>query len=263
MNLLGSGLLADLCEVFLVNFAVHADRLRPWIPAALELEQHGDCGFVSAVVARVEAMRPTMVPAALGRTFDAVVYRVPVRYRTIRGRTVRGVCFLHSDVSDWLLGVDTFWRRLFHCSVTQVVLKRGPKSTRFRVFSPTHPEVRVSAEFDHSRSTRQLPASSRFASLAEAQRALVELYAAFHVDERGTVSIVPIARAPWNVAVVPARRAEFDLLAKLAPFDEPVEGLANPVTLDSVFYVPRVPYHWYPPVTGFSPPTPALRWRRA
>jgi len=228
--------------MYLVNFAVRADVLRNRVPPVFALETKDGYGFVSAVIARVVAMRPRGVPRLLGRDFDAVVYRVPVCYRSV-GRTVRGVYFLRSDVSDWLLGLGGFWRRLFRAHVSRVSLSRHGIVARFSVVGRDASGGEAFAQFEPPRASQRLPDSSRFATLAEAQESLVELFVAFDYDATSReVTMVRIRRAHWDVRVADAVQVEFDYLHKVAGQD------ADAFLLDSVLYVPRVPYVWYSPV---------------
>ena len=237
------GLTAHLTNMFLVNFAVRADVLRQHVPPVFALETKDGYGFMSAVIARVEAMRPRGAPKLLGRDFDSVVYRVPVRYRSNNGRTVRGFYFPRSDASDWLLSLGGFWQRLFKTCWSHVAMMQRHGETRFTVVPSDFSNARIAARFVRSRRHSRLPESSCFATIQQADEFLIARPIALHYDSRRReVAIVLVRRAHWNARVASVQQAEFDYVRALAGRDP------QAVRFDSVLYVQRVPYVWHPPI---------------
>lgn len=92
----------------------------------------------------------------------------------------------------------------------------------------------------HEAARGAVPESSVFPTLELAQRFLVELYTAFRPSADGkSVNSVDIKRGAWNVRMVGAPRARFDLMDGSALFP------AGSTQLDSVIYVEDIEYYWH------------------
>jgi Uncharacterized conserved protein (COG2071) len=50
-------------------YALPAGALEPLLPPTLELDRHGELGFVAAAFVQTEKMRPSFLPAVLGLDF--------------------------------------------------------------------------------------------------------------------------------------------------------------------------------------------------
>ena len=85
----------------------------------------------------------------------------------------------------------------------------------------------------------QMPATSRFATLDQAQCFLTELYVAFGTKRRdGSVDAVRIQRNDWRSMVVQDRVGSYEAMKSDVLF-RPGEA-----ELDSIFFVERLNYHW-------------------
>ena len=260
---------------FLVNFAMDAKTLRRVLPKGLEPDVHDASGkaFVSVVLADLEAMRPGFIPRALGSDFTQVVYRAIVRAPTGE----RGVYFLRSDADDSLSGIAmaaagnllsnfrfhlgrASWAGLEYLqdwsaleAATSAEAATAPSSSlSSRVVSfamEPHSDGKamgsgiVRANFDMASANAAMPASSVFAGqpLAPAKAYFVELYAAFAAWSAHWAA-VRIDRTRWDVVAVE------HLEHRCYNFMDGSEGglfAPGECTLDSVFFVRDLDYHWH------------------
>ncbi len=214
----------------LVNFAVDPQVMGGLLPPRISPDLYRDEAFLSVVIAEMEKMRPAFVPRAFGITYNQVVYRAVVR---CNGE--RGVHFLRSDADNRLMCLAGNLLTFFRFNYSRVRQKLEKERFYFDLESRDHADIH--ATFDLSGRSRILPPTSRFRSLEDAQDFLVELYAAFASDLRYT-SAVRIERGEWSVAVVEDLRRVYEFMNGSSLFP------AGSATIDSVFYVSRVPYYW-------------------
>ena len=220
---------------FLVNFALRPDVLASRLPDHVRPDVHDGWAFLSIVIAEMERMRPAFLPRALGITYCQVVYRAVV----VCGRE-RGVYFVRSDANNALMVMagNTFTFFRFHRAAVSWSFSQG--ITRFSL-RPTGGEAAgIDAEYDSTEATQQMPATSRFATLDQAQRFLTELHVAFGMKHRdGTVDAVRIQRNDWRSSVVRDRIGLYEAMTSGVLFGP---GEAE---LDSVFYVQGLNYPWH------------------
>ena len=95
----------DVCV--LVTMRVRAADVRPLLPRPLELitlESRGvEWAFINVVLCRVRKMRPAWAPAAFGRTYHHVAYRLMVKAQRRDKTEVRGLYFLRSDADSGIV----------------------------------------------------------------------------------------------------------------------------------------------------------------
>jgi uncharacterized protein YqjF (DUF2071 family) len=218
---------------FLANFAIEPETMQRLLPPPLEPDVYEGKAFLSIVIADMERMRPAFLPAVCGVNYTQVVYRA-----VIRCQGERGVHFLRSDADNrWmcLLGNGlTFFH--FHFSRTRWQQEGG--CIQFDLTSPFRHHADIHATYEVYPTLRQMPSTSRFRSLAEAQEFLVELYAAYASDASG-ISRVRIKRGVWNIEIVQDIERDYAFMNGSRMFPK---GTAS---LDSVFYVRNLPYRWY------------------
>jgi uncharacterized protein YqjF (DUF2071 family) len=215
---------------FLVNFAVDPQVMSRLLPPGISPDLYRDTAFLSVVIADMEKMRPAVLPRAFGITYNQVVYRAVVR---CNGE--RGVYFLRSDADNRLMCLVGNLLTFFHFNYSRVRQKLENGKFYFDLESRDHADIH--STFDLSSRSQIMPPMSRFRSLVEAQDFLVELYAAFASDSR-YVSTVRIERGEWSVTIVEDLRGVYDFMNSSALFP------AGSATIDSVFYVSRIPYYW-------------------
>jgi uncharacterized protein YqjF (DUF2071 family) len=221
-------------DCFLVNFAVDPAVMRRLVPAPIEPALHDGAAYLSIVIARMDRMRPALLPRRLGVTYDQVVYRIVARHR---GEP--GVFFLRSDANNRLMCLAGDALTFFRFHRADIEYRVDGEILHLDVRTPSH-QADIRASYDVGGASHELPRGSRFRSFAEAQRFLVELFTAFgHDPVTGAVSAVGIERGHWDVRVVDDRRACYQLMDGSAQFP------AGSARLDSIFHVEQVPYLWH------------------
>jgi len=220
---------------FLVNFAMAPETLAQVLPPPLVPDMYNGHAFLSVVVADMEQMRPAFVPGFLGVTYQQVVYRAVVRCGD-----ERGVHFLRSDADNRLMVELGNLLSFFRFHQARIVATDGGGLRHFDLVADPHDHADIHATFDLASARRTVPAGSVFASVDDAQRFLVELYAAFRPDPDGaTVKTVRIKRSAWRVQMVDTPRARFDYMNGSAFFR------SDSTRLDSTIYVEDLDYYWH------------------
>lgn len=87
-----------LADTVLLTYRTPAASVEALLPEGLELVRRGPWAFWSVVCCRVEQLRPSGVPAALGVGFHQVAYRLRVQAMTASAEVIDGLYFTHSDV---------------------------------------------------------------------------------------------------------------------------------------------------------------------
>jgi uncharacterized protein YqjF (DUF2071 family) len=220
---------------FLVNFAVSPEALAARLPEHLRPELHDGRSYVSIVIAKMERMHPAFLPRALGVTYTQVVYRAVVRC----GRE-RGVCFLRSDADQGLMVLAGNALTFFQFHRADVSWSFSDRATRF-VLRPKGGETAgIEADYDLGKASEEMPSSSRFSTLEQAQEFLTEVYVAFSMRRiRGRVPAVRVRRSDWRSVIVQDRIGRYEAMGSGVLFGP---GEAE---LDSIFYVESLKYHWY------------------
>src|SRR5947199_5071638 len=80
-----------------LTYALPRATLQPLLPPGLQLDTFGDLGFVAIAMVQTENLRPSFLPAAVGKDFFLIGYRVFTRFQTSDGRRLRGLRILRSD----------------------------------------------------------------------------------------------------------------------------------------------------------------------
>ncbi len=221
-------------QCFLVNFAVRPDALARRLPAHLKPDIYEGRGYVSVVIAEMSKMRPAFFPEALGFTYNQVVYRAVVRCGA-----ERGVTFLRSDADSPLMVAAGNALTFFRFNRADISWRASEGRLAFSLAPSASIPGSIRADYDLSGATDRLPATSAFRDLSTAQQFLTELYAAFGAQRAdGRVEVVRILRTPWESAVVYDRSAIYEAMSSGLLFR------SGEATLDSVFYVQALAYHW-------------------
>jgi uncharacterized protein YqjF (DUF2071 family) len=220
---------------FLANFAVDSQVMRRAVPEPIELQLHDGRAYLSIVIARMERMRPAFLPAFTGVTYNQVVYRVVVRYQ---GEP--GVYFVRSDADSRLMSLAGDWLTFFRFHYSPMSFARKENGVQFDLAAAPIQHADIHALYALGAASGEMPNTSTFPTLAQAQDFLVELFAAFGYSARSRkVDTVRIKRGLWNIQVVPDLLAQYDFMKGSHLFPE---GSAQ---LDSVFYVRDLPYYWH------------------
>ncbi|WP_199798305.1 DUF2071 domain-containing protein [Hymenobacter lapidiphilus] len=224
---------AQLSRTTVLTYAVPVAGLRALVPACLSLDTLDDTwAFVAVALVQTRQLRPEGMPAFLGQDFFLIGYRVFVRYTTAAGKRLRGLYILRSETDkrrmQWLGNLFTG----YHYRTIDICHKATTDSLHF---ASKKADLRIQVEMS-ANGEAELPASSPFASWAQARRFAGPLPFTFSVDEaRQQVVIVEGVREEWHPQPVRVAEAQVGFLHEL--------GLPD-ARLASAFTMTDIPYHW-------------------
>jgi len=235
---------------FVMTFAYPPALLTPLLPPGLRLDEHQGHGFVAVAMVQTKGLRPTGLPAFVGRDFFLTGYRIFTRLTTGAGRDLRGLRILRSDTDSRLM--KFFGNLLTHYNYHRVAVKhrRSSDTLALDVTSPDGAaDVQVTAKLD----AHTLPADSVFADQKTARKFAGPLPFTFDY-ERETRSIVCIEarRRHWEPQIVQADVRRLTFLRRLFPSMEP--------RLVSSFFIEDVSYRWERGVREPIGPVPGSGW---
>jgi hypothetical protein len=230
-------------EAVSVNVRVQPQALRPLIPAVFDLDLHDGMAYVSLTASRLKDFGVSVLPPALRMNFYQATYRAHVVFRDFGGRTIRGCYFVRSETNSRLMSLAANMLpefRAHRCSTYPIAILRRGEHLLLTVDSGADPAGKVVLLLDTSRPLQGMPITSRFASIDEAYRFIVDFHDAFAYDpQNDEVFILRIDRGDWAIRVV-------------QPVDHYLGYFASgafppgSAELDSVFYFTDVPYRWLP-----------------
>jgi hypothetical protein len=126
------------------------------------------------------------------------------------------------------------------CATYPILMAQQGGHLLLSVDSGSDPAGKVVLVLDTARPLVEMPATSKFPSLAAAKELVVDFYDAFAFDpDTNEVLILRIERGPWEIQIVPVVDCYLGYF-QAGPFPE---GAAE---LDSVFYFRNTPYRWLP-----------------
>jgi hypothetical protein len=226
-------------HALVLTYAVPPEVLTPLLPEGLALDTWRGRGFLAIALVQTERMRPSFLPAAMGRDFFLSGYRIFTRLAG--GASLRGLRILRSDTDRRLMVSAGNLLTHYNYSLCTAELEELGGEIRWTVSTP-----RGDADLDviargsgcDTELPAALPAGSPFRSMAEARRFAGPLPYTFD-DEQETGAIIAIRslRQEWNPAPVEVevRRCTF---LEGEPFLKARPVLAN------AFYVHDVDYKW-------------------
>lgn len=224
---------AELERTVVLSYAVPCEELRPLVPTFLELDVFQErFGFVAVALVRTKDLRPAGFPRWLGNDFWLVGYRVFVRYRTSRGKRLRGLYILGSETdSARMVALGNLFTRYKYSQRPIEMRTEGMWTT---ISSSTDGmELRY---VDDPAASVQLPRSSIFADWNQARRFVGPLPFTFSHDvEKQRVLIVEGQRSDWVPRPIKVEHHHFPFLERL-PFASP--------RLSNAFVIDHVPYGW-------------------
>jgi hypothetical protein len=219
----------------LVTFAVEPEALARALPPHITPDIFDDRAWLSVVIGNMQDMRPVGVPAALGVSYDQIVYRAVVR---CQGQ--RGVHFLRSDANRramCALGDRMSFFRFHHAAID---IEEIDATLAVSVAGRRDPVADIEDRFDLAAGQLEPPETSRFPSAAEAQPFLVDLFTAYDYNPRlDTIDIVRIDRGEWHPRYLPATAGRYRFM-ETGPWFE-----TRTAEMDSVIHVGHVPYRWH------------------
>jgi Uncharacterized conserved protein (COG2071) len=235
-----------LVSSLVLAYALPEDVLRPLLPPGLELDTYHGFGFLAIAMVQTRELRPAFLPPALGLNFFLVGYRIFTRYRTLAGRTLRGLRILRSDTDRRSMRV--FGNLLTHYAyeLSRCDAMQTEGVYRVEITTP-HGDADLRVEANIATDAASPPQGSPFADLREARKFAGPLPFTFDYEQQ-THSIIRIegVRKAWNPRPVSVQVRQNTFLQQ-EPF-----GSAKPI-LANAFYLENVPYSWKP---GIREPLP-------
>lgn len=230
-------------EAVCVNFRVDPSALRPLVPEVFELDLYGGYAWISLTASRLKDFGVGALPAAFRMNFYQATYRAHVVYTDFRGTRRAGCYFVRSETSSAVMSAVANLLPEFkahRCGTCPILMVRKGEHWILSVDSGDDPAGKVVLVLDTAQIQAEMPATSRFASVADARKLIVDFYDAFSYDEEThEVYVLQIDRGDWNIQI-PRVVDHYFGYAAAGPFPP---GAA---TFDSVFYFQNTPYRWLP-----------------
>jgi len=223
-------------QSLVLTYAFPSAVLQPLLPPGLVLDTYGEYGFLAIAMVQTERLRPSFLPAILGRDSFLSGYRIFTR-RASKAGSLRGLRILRSDTNDrWMARAGnmlTHYRyRLCHAEVSE-----RPGEIAWNIRTPRQEaDLRVIAHIGQD--PAPLPAGSPFLNAKDARRFAGPLPYTFDYEAE-THSILRIQgiRRDWNPNPVAVEVLENSFLRQ-EPFCRARPILAN------AFHVHDIPYRW-------------------
>ncbi len=219
-----------------LTYAFSPQILEPLLPPGLVLDVFRGHAFLAIALVQTKRLRPSFLPAAMGREFFLSGYRIFTRLRS-EAHSKRGLRILRSDTDQkWMV---RFGNLLTHYNyrLCEATLEDYGHEIRWTVRTPrAEADLEVVARL--SDEAAPLPLGSPFDSLAEARRFAGPLPYTFDYEQE-TDSIIGIraTRQQWDPAPVEVEVRRNTFLER-EPFCAVAPILAN------AFHVHDVPYQW-------------------
>jgi hypothetical protein len=220
-----------------LTYALPAELLQPLLPPGLLLDALGDFGFVAVAMVQTRALRPAFLPQFCGQDFFLTGYRIFARFRTMAGRTLRGLRILRSDADRWLMVRAGNLLTHYHYHLASAEVRESPEELAIRITTPdAEADVDVVARLRPAPPAP--PAGSPFVDWHQARLFAGPLPFTFDY-ERETDSIVVIegVRENWKPSPVQVE------VRRLTFLDHPPFNQARPI-LANAFHVENSRYRW-------------------
>lgn len=219
-----------------LTYALEPEILEPLLPPGLVLDTYRGFGFLAIALVQTRQLRPSFLPAALGRAFFLSGYRIFTRLAGGEG-SLRGLRILRSDTDQpWMVWAGNLLTH-YNYRLCRARVEEREQEIGWMIETPqAEADLEVTAHLGNE--PAPLPAGSPFTTLAEARRFAGPLPYTFDYEET-THSIIGIQaiRQKWNPqpVAVDMRRVTF---FEHEPFCRATPLLAN------AFHVREVPYQW-------------------
>ena len=215
-----------------LTFAICQDKLQDVIPECLELDLFDDkWAFVAIAMVQTKSLRPKGLPAFIGNDFFLIGYRIFVRFKDSKGRSLRGLYILKSETDkkkmETLGNIFTY-----SYSTTDIAQTTTNKQTTISsVKSDFYVTISEDSENDIS-----LPPNSPFPSWQSARKFAGPLPNTFtYLQEKQEVLIIEGIRQNWTPKPVKVIDYKISFLDSL--------HLVSPV-LANAFVIKEIPYSW-------------------
>jgi len=222
-----------------LTWALPPDVLAPLLPPGLRLDTWrtpagAELGFLAIALVQTRRLRPSFLPAALGRDFFLSGYRIFARYQARDGRSLRGLRILRSDTDSRVMVASGNALTHYRYRKCEARVVAAGERLDIRIRTPgREADLDVSADLA---SPPALPPGSPFPDLRTARQYAGPLPFTFDYEEP-THSIVLIegVRQNWDPRPVRVEVRECTFL------EQP--RFAGAV-LANAFHVSDIPYRW-------------------
>jgi Uncharacterized conserved protein (COG2071) len=223
-------------QSLVLTYAFPHDVLTPLLPPGLVLDTYGEFGFLAIAMVQTERLRPSFVPAALGRNFFLSGYRIFTRLGK-HASSLRGLRILRSDTDRWLMVRAGNLLTHYSYRLCRVKLTERPGAIEWSISTPRE-EADLEVIAHVAGGPASLPVGSPFANEKDARRFAGPLPYTFDYEPE-THSIIRIrgVRHEWNPKQV-AVEVHKNTFLQQEPFCRVKPVLAN------AFYLHDVPYRW-------------------
>jgi len=219
-----------------LTYAFPQEILAPLLPTGLVLDSWRGFAFLAVALVQTQSLRPSFLPAALGRNFFLSGYRIFTRLAA-GGQSRRGLMILRSDTDhSWMVYCGNLLTH-YNYRLCKAKLQDTQDELHWRINTP-HAEADLEVRVKLASNPAALPADSPFTTWSDARRFAGPLpYTFDYEQETGSIIGICAVRQRWSpcpVAVDVLRNTFLDQ----GPF-----CAAQPV-LASAFHIQDVPYQW-------------------
>ncbi len=215
-----------------VTYAVPKEQLIRLIPECLELDTFQDkWAFVAVALVQTKDLRPKGFPRFLGNDFFLIGYRIFVRYKTTKGKNIRGLYILKSETDSKKMEVlGNVFTHYSYSTIDINIVKNEKLTTIFSIKSG------FELTLDEQVEEISLPIESPFSNFKEARRYAGPLPHTFHYDEKSKkVVIVEGVREHWVPKPIQVQSVHFDFINSMK---------LSGVVLANAFEINQIPYFW-------------------
>jgi len=215
-----------------ITFAIPKTQVAGIIPECLELDLlRNEWAFLAIAIVQTKNLRPAGFPKWMGNDFFLIGYRIFVQYRTLSGKSLRGLYILRSETnSDKMTFLGNIFTHYTY-STTDISLVVDGKSGTIR----SHKSA-LEISMEHHPENVPLPADSPFADWKEARKFAGPMPYTFGYDKtKKEVVIVEGVRKSWKPVPAMVNSYSVGFLDRL--------NLSHAL-LASAFEVSNIPYHW-------------------
>lgn len=216
-----------------LTFAVPKEQLQYLIPECLELDTFNEkWAFLAIAMVQTKALRPKGFPDFLGNDFFLIGYRIFVRFKTDRGKNLRGLFILKSETNKKKM--EFFGNIFTHYNYTTTDIHQKKENGIIEINSQKS-DFKIKFACSDSEEI-PLPDRSPFSGWKEARRFAGPLPFTFTYEHNSKkVLIIEGVRRNWDPATVRVLDYNFSFLNNLK---------LTGVRLANAFIIRNIPYYW-------------------
>lgn len=214
-----------------LTYAIPKEQLQSLIPKCLTLDTFEDSWtFLAIAMVHTKDLRPKGLPTIFGQDFFLSGYRVFVKYKNKRGKTMRGLYILKSETNKAKMKIAGNIFTHYNYTTTDITTKH---IDNLYIIS----SKKSNFEVEYLRNDNaQLPDGSPFKNWKEARRYAGPLPFTFTFnDKTNEVLIIEGVRSNWKPKPISIRRQRFEFLDSFG-----FEG----IRLANAFEIQDIPYYW-------------------